>query len=216
MASVCTGAFFLAEAGLLSRRRATSHPLFAEVFRRSYPDVQLVPEERMVDGGSVLTAGSTTSFLELAIYLIDRFASHELAVLTAKTLSMDLSHRSQLPYFLFVAAKDHGDDEVSSLQSWLEKHHTRPVAMSQLARRGAMSQRSLNRRFLSATGMAPVNYLHRLRIESAKHLLETSQLSIDQITSKVGYENARSFSRLFKSRVGLAPRQYRARFSSAP
>jgi transcriptional regulator GlxA family with amidase domain len=214
VASVCAGAFFLAEAGLLSGRRATTNPAFASLFRQSYADVELVPEERLVDTGQVLCAGSTTAFLDLGVYLIDRFVGHEVAVLTAKTLCVDKNHRSQLPYFLYVAPKDHGDSAVLAQQAWLEEHYVKPLDTDALAQRGAMSQRSLNRRFRTATGMTPGEYLHRIRVEAAKRLLETSDLSVDQVTSQVGYQDARSFSRLFRSFSGLAPTEYRTRFGS--
>jgi transcriptional regulator GlxA family with amidase domain len=211
-ASVCGGAFFLAGAGLLAGRRATTNPLFAAAFQRAHPDTTLVLERRLVDEGNVLTAGSTTAFLDLAVYLVERFAGHTLAVLTAKALNIDKNHRSQLPYFLPFADKGHGDAAVSGVQSWLEDHFAESVSIERMARRAALSQRSLNRRFLSATGRTPLEYLHRLRIEAAKRHLETSKLNVQEITSRVGYEDARSFSRLFRSLTGQSPAQYRLRF----
>jgi transcriptional regulator GlxA family with amidase domain len=212
VASVCAGAFFLARAGLLAGRRATTNPMFADLFRRAHPDTQLEPERRLVDEGRVLSAGSTTAFLDLAVYLVDRFAGHDVAVATAKMLSVDKNARSQLPYFLHFARRDHGDAAVLALQSWLEDHFTETPSGEDLARRGGMSQRSLNRRFLTATGMTPTTYLHHVRIEAAKRLLETTALTVDEITARVGYEDARSFSRLFQRLAGLPPRDYRARF----
>ena len=212
IASVCAGAFFLAEAGLLAGRRATTNPMFADAFRRRFGDVELACNERLVDEGRVLCAGSTTAFLDLAVYLIDRFVGHAIAVATAKSLCIDMVHRSQQPFFLYVAPKDHGDAGVLELQTWLEGHYSGPIEAAQLARQGAMSQRTLNRRFRSATGLSPIEYLHRLRIEGAKRLLETSALSVDEITARVGYADARSFSRLFRTSAGLTPREYRTRF----
>jgi transcriptional regulator GlxA family with amidase domain len=213
-ASVCTGAFFLAAAGLLAGRRATTNPLFAPAFRRAHPDTTLMLERRLVDEGRVLTAGSTTAFLDLAVYLIERFAGHDVAVLTAKALNIDKNHRSQLPHFLPFADKSHGDAAVLGLQAWLEEHLIEPVQIEHLARRGGMSQRSLNRRFRSATGHTPLEYLHRLRVEVAKHHLETTDLNVQDITLRVGYHDARSFSRLFRERTGLSPREYRVRFAA--
>ena len=139
VASVCTGAFFLAEAGMLASCRATTNPLLADTFRQTYSNVTLVPEERLVDEGRVLCAGSTTAFLDLAIYLVDRIAGHEIAVLTAKSLCVDMSHRSQIPYFVYVAPKNHGDGAVLSLQQWMELQHGEAITSDHLARRGAMS-----------------------------------------------------------------------------
>jgi transcriptional regulator GlxA family with amidase domain len=211
-ASVCAGAFFLARAGLLAGRRATTNPLFAPAFQRAHPDTTLLLERRVVDDGRVLTAGSTTAFLDLAIHLIDRYAGPETAVSTAKALSIDKNSRSQLPYFLPFADKSHEDTIVSALQVWLEDHLTEPLSADAMARRAAMSQRSLNRRFRSATGLAPLAYLHRLRVEAAKRHLETSDLNVQEITARVGYQDARSFSRLFRANTGVSPREYRTRF----
>ena len=216
VASVCAGAFFLAEAGLLSGRRATTNPLFAPAFHRAYPDTTLLLERRLVDDGRVLSAGSTTAFLDLAIYVVDRFAGHEIALATAKALSVDKNHGSQLPYFLHFAERGHGDAAVLGLQSWMEEHFAEPISAEQLARRAAMSQRSLSRRFVTATGLTPTDYLHRLRIEAAKRLLETSSLNVQEITARVGYQDSRSFSRLFRAGAGLSPRDYRDRFGYAP
>lgn len=162
----------------------------------------------------MLCAGSTTAFLDLAIYLVDRFVGHEVAVLTAKTLNVDLERRSQLPQYLYVAPKDHGDRAVLDLQSWMEQHASDPISMTELAARGAMSLRSLNRRFRAATGLTPIEYLHRVRIETAKRLLEASDASVEQITARVGYSDARSFGRLFRTLAGVSPREYRARFGA--
>lgn len=211
-ASVCAGAFFLGEAGLLAERRATTNPAFGPALHRAYPSIQLQLERRVVDEGRVLTAGSTTAFLDLAIHLIERFAGHEIAVTTAKALSIDKNHRSQLPYFLPFADRAHADEIVVGIQAWLEENFAREIDIEQLARRAAVSQRSLNRRFRSATGLAPLAYLHRLRIEAARRRLETSRLNVQEITMRVGYQDARSFSRLFRSHTGLTPGEYRARF----
>jgi transcriptional regulator GlxA family with amidase domain len=213
-ASVCAGAFFLAKAGLLSGRRATTNPLFAAAFQRAHPDTTLLVDRRLVDEGRIVTAGSTTAFLDLAVYLVDRFAGHAVATMTAKALSIDKNHRSQLPYFLPFADKGHGDAAVLGLQTWMEEHFAEAISGQQMARRSGLSQRSLNRRFLSATGSKPVEYLHRLRVEAAKKLLETSDLNVQEITSRVGYQDARSFSRLFRGSTGQSPSEYRARFGS--
>lgn len=215
VASVCAGAFFLAAAGLLAGRRATTNPLFAAAFQRQYPDTTLLLDRRIVDEGRVLSAGSTSAFLDLAVYLVDRFAGHAIAMATAKSLSIDKNHRSQLPYFLWFAARDHGDPAVLALQTWMEEHFASPITAAQLARKSAMSQRSLNRRFLSATTLTPTEYLHRLRVEAAKRFLETSDLNIDEITERVGYADSRSFSRLFRTGAGVSPREYRTRFGAA-
>ena len=214
IASVCAGAFFLARAGLLDGRTATMNPIFAPALLRAHPSTRLQLERRVVCDGRVLTAGSTSAFVDLALHLIDRFAGHAVAVMTAKLLSVDKNQRSQLPYFLPFADKTHGDQVVIELQTWLEENFSAQLSIEQLARRAAVSVRSLNRRFVTATGVSPIAYVNRLRVEAAKRRLETSSLNVQEITQQVGYRDARSFSRLFREGTGLSPSEYRMRFGS--
>jgi len=212
LASSCTGAFLLAEAGVLDGRRVTTNPAFSELFRQRYPAITLALDERLIDDNRVICAGATTAYLNLAIHVIDRLAGHDLAVSTAKALSIDRNPESQRPYFLFIAPKDHGDDKVLQLQGWIENHHREPIGMEDMVGAAAMSVRNLNRRFLSATGMSPQQYLRRVRIETAKRLLESQNTSIDRVAGQVGYADARAFIRAFGALAGLSPGEYRRRF----
>jgi transcriptional regulator GlxA family with amidase domain len=212
LASTCTGAFFLAEAGLLDGRRVTTNPAFSALFQQRYPHVSLALDERIIDDSRVICAGATTAYLNLAIHVIDRLAGHDLAVATAKALSMDRQPASQRPYFLFIAPKDHGDDKVLQLQLWIESHHARPVGMDDLVDVAGMSVRNLNRRFLAATGLSPRQYLRRVRIETAKRLLEAPNAPIERIAEQVGYRDGRAFIRAFGVVAGLSPGQYRQKF----
>ncbi len=172
LASTCTGAFLLAEAGLLDGRRVTTNPAFSALFQQRYPRVHLALDERIVDDNRIICAGSTTAYLNLAVHVIDRLAGHDLAVATAKALSIDRNPKSQRPYFLFIAPKDHGDDKVLQLQSWIEQHYGEPIEIDDMVGAAGMSVRNLNRRFLSATKLSPRQYLRLVRIETAKRLLE--------------------------------------------
>ena len=162
LASTCTGAFLLAEAGILNGRRVTTNPAFSALFEQRYPAVRLALEERIIDDNMVICAGATTAYLNLAIHVIDRLAGHDLAVSTAKALSIDRHGESQRPYFLFIAPKDHGDEKV--LQGWIETHHREPIGIDDMMDAAGMSVRNLSRRFLSATKMSPREYLRRVRI----------------------------------------------------
>jgi transcriptional regulator GlxA family with amidase domain len=212
LASSCTGAFLLAEAGLLDGRRVTTNPAFSALFERRYPAVRLALEQRLIDDNMVICAGATTAYLNLAIHVIDRLAGHDLAVATAKALSIDRNPETQLPYFLFIAPKDHGDDRVLHVQSWIEAHHGEPIGIDDMVHAAGMSVRNLNRRFVSATGMSPGDYLRRVRIEAAKRLLEAPNMPIDRVAGEVGYGDTRAFIRAFRAVAGLSPGQYRERF----
>jgi transcriptional regulator GlxA family with amidase domain len=212
LASTCTGAFFLAEAGVLDGRRVTTNPAFSPLFQARYPNVRLALDQRLIDDNMVICAGATTAYLNLAIHVIDRLAGHDLAVSTAKALSIDRNPESQRPYFLFIAPKDHGDDKVLQVQTWIETHHHEPIGTEDMMSAAGMSVRNLNRRFVSATGMSPRQYLRRVRIETAKRLLEAENTPIDRVAGKVGYGDTRAFIRAFGVLAGLSPGQYRQKF----
>jgi transcriptional regulator GlxA family with amidase domain len=134
---------------------------------------------------------------------------------TAKALSIDRHPESQRPYFLFIAPKDHGDDRVLQLQTWIESHHGRDIDIDDMTDVAGMSVRNLNRRFLSATGFSPHQYLRRVRIEAAKRLLEAPNASIDRIAEAVGYRDTRAFIRAFGVVAGISPGQYRQKFKAS-
>jgi transcriptional regulator GlxA family with amidase domain len=211
-ASSCTGAFLLAEAGILAGRRVTTNPAFSTLFTQRYPALRLELDERIVDDGMVICAGATTSYLYLAIHVIDRLAGHDLAVATAKALSIDRHPDSQRPYFLFIAPRDHGDDKVLMLQTWIEAHHDKSIGLDDMVAAAGMSVRNLNRRFVAATGLSPRQYLRRVRIEAAKRLLERRGATLDRVAGAVGYGDTRAFVRAFCEVAGLSPGQYRQRF----
>ena len=212
LASTCTGAFLLAEAGILDGRRVTTNPAFSVQFQQRYPKVALALDERIIGDNRVICAGATTAYLNVAVHVIDRLAGHDLAVATAKALSIDRNAESQRPYFLFIAPKDHGDDKVLQLQTWIETHYSENIGIGDMVDVAGMSVRNLNRRFLSATGFSPAQYLRRVRIEAAKRLLEAPNASVERISDAVGYRDSRAFIRAFGVVAGVSPGQYRQKF----
>jgi len=210
--SLCTGAFLLAECGLLDGRAATTHWFFADLFRATYPKVDLHPERLIVDEGSVITSGAATSFLDLALYLVELYSGHDAAVLTAKVLLIEMGRYTQLPFTIFSAQKMHGDEPILRAQQFIETHGHRPLTVESLARRAGMSVRTFDRRFFAAVGETPSSYLQKLRIEKAKRLLENGQDTIEDIANRIGYEDPRSFRRLFKVLTDLSPQAYRRKY----
>jgi transcriptional regulator GlxA family with amidase domain len=216
IASMCTGAFVTAQAGLLDGRSATTHWIFSEQFARSFPKVKLQPERTVTDDGQVMCAGGSTSGSDLLLHLIRKFASPQLAAECAKRLLVDICERSQTPYSNTTFKKNHTDADILKIQIWLESRIAKPIFMEQVADEFGLSMRNFIRRFKQATEQTPIQYLQNLRLEKAKFLLESSQQAFEQITLQVGYEDGNSFRRLFKERVGLAPSAYRKRFRNAP
>ena len=211
LASVCTGAFLLAETGLLRGKRATTHWGFADQFRKRYPDVDLRIESLITDEGNLLCAGGAFSYLDLSLYLVERYCGFEVASQCSKSLLLDLGRRSQIPYAIFEYQKHHQDDQILRAQNLIEKNYAGTVSMDGLAGEIGMSLRNFKRRFRKATGDSPLAYVQRYRIETAKRLLEHTGRSITEIGFQIGYEDLAFFRRIFKRQVGLTPYEYRQR-----
>ena len=214
IASMCTGSFLMAEAGLLEGRYATTHWAFADQFRRRYPNVKLKTERTVTDDGLVMCSGGSTSGSDLLLHLIRKLASPQLASECAKNLLVDISYRSQTPYSATTFKKAHQDAEILDIQIWMEKNISKAINMEDVVAHFGLSMRNFIRRFKDATNQTPIQYLQNLRIERAKHLLESSKEPFDRITQHVGYEDGNSFRRMFKDKVGLTPGAYRKRFET--
>jgi transcriptional regulator GlxA family with amidase domain len=216
VATSCTGAFLAADAGVLDGKEATTHWIAADAFRRRFPRVLLKPERMLVDAGDVISSGGATTFLTLVIYLTERYGSHDRAVLAAKVMLVDGERRNQLPYVAFGPSRDHGDQLVHQVQSFMEAHLAAGVSVDVLAAYASVSIRTLNRRFRMATGETPRGYLQRIRIEAAKQLLETTADPVDHLRARVGYGDPTAFRRAFTRATGLGPRQYRQKYGPRP
>lgn len=213
VASICTGAFLLAETGLLDGKSATLHWGFAEMFRRRYPRVKLKLEEMFLDQGRLYCSAGVNAGMDLSLYLVEKFCGQQAAVQSAKTMILDLGREKQAPYSTFLFSKDHGDSDVAEAQKWMEQHHAESMDYDLLAQQHGMSRRSLERRFKQATGVTPLGYLQQVRVEAAKRLLEEGHHPFDEITDMVGYEDVSFFRKVFVRLTGLRPREYQSRFS---
>ena len=215
VASTCTGAFVLAEAGILDGRSATTHWKFASAFRRRYPRVRLNENRVLVEEAGVITTGATTAWQSLVLRTIEIFGSVDLAAECAKVLLIDAGRAEQTPYMDALSVREHGDEAIGGVQAWLEAELGSHISVENMAEKAGLGLRTFIRRFKKATSESPLVYLQTLRIQTARHLLETTRQSVDEITWAVGYEDTSSFRRLFKRTTGLTPREYRDRFSSA-
>jgi len=214
IASACSGAFLLAETGILQGRSATTHWQLAERFRQRYPDIDLQIDRLLIDGEDYLCAGGTSAHLDLALYLLEKLGSTKLATACARIMLIDRSRRQQAPFVRFRGRKNHGDEPILKIQQWLDENYREKIAVRQMAERSGLNERTFLRRFRKATGEAPLEYLQRMRIETAKQLLCGKDQNLEMITRHVGYEDVSSFRRLFKEIVGLSPAVYRQRFGS--
>lgn len=213
--SACSGSVMLAATGLLHGREATSHWGYADLFRTRYPDVRFRPEPNLAfadPAGRIVTAGGTTSWHDLAIHIISRHCSPGEALRIAKVYLLKWHGEGQLPYASLVRRQPHADAVVRSAEEWLGKHFRQPHAVASVVGASGIPERTLKRRFKTATGTTLIGYVQNLRIEEAKRLLETEGLSFEEIAGEVGYDNPAFFRRVFKARTGLTPGQYRRMF----
>lgn len=215
VASACTGAFVLGEAGLLDGRAATTHWAFQELLRRRYPRVSLRRDAIVVDEGRVCTAGGATSFLNLALYLVERWLGPEVARVSSKMFLIDLNKSPQTAYAILASQKNHTDAEVLRAQRIIESDLTRPLSVGELSKRMAMSRRTFGRRFTAATGSSPRDYLQRVKVEAAKRALERGNESIGAIAAAIGHTDPVGFRKLFVRLTGLTPADYRRRYGVA-
>ena len=213
IATSCTGAFLAAEAGLFDGRKATTHWVAARLFASRYPNVELVSDHVVVDEGDVISSGGATTFLNLVVYLAERYGGHERALAAGKVMLIDSGRDTQLPFMSFAPLREHGDRVVHEIQTQMELRYPEQLTIENLAARAGLSQRTLLRRFKAATGQTTLLYLQALRIEAAKRQLERTLDSVDEIRLSVGYGDPASFRRTFKRHAGVSPTEYRRRYA---
>ncbi|MBN3788461.1 helix-turn-helix domain-containing protein [Burkholderia sp. Ac-20353] len=213
LASYCTGSYLLAEAGLLDDRIATTHWSRAPDFRRRYPLVELRAHQVLTEQSGILCGGAVTSYLDMAVRVVERLTDAPLAALVAKTLLIDAGRASQASYASLVDDHGHTDPLVARAQRRMEATLRQRFRLADLAAHLAVSERTLNRRFRQAVGDAPLGYLQRLRVEVAKRLLESGVHRVEAVCEQVGYDDLGTFRQLFKRMTGLSPREYQQRFA---
>jgi transcriptional regulator GlxA family with amidase domain len=213
IASICTGAFVLAATGLLNGKEATTHWQCASLFRQRYPEVLLRSEAMITQQGRLYCSAGASAYQDMSVYLIREFFDEVIAQECAKTILIDSDRNSQSQYSSFLPFRNHNDEIIHQLQDWLEDHCTHDFSIVDLARRVHLSERQLKRRFKQATAESPLAYIQALRIEAAKHGLETTKKTIDTLSRESGYEDVRFFRQLFKRFTGLAPSDYRRKFA---
>ena len=212
IAGVCSGVAFLAEAGLLDGRRATTHWGVAEAFRETYPQVDWRPDLLITEDGGIFCGGGVNAALDLSLYLVDRLCGHETAVECAKALVVDMPRVHQSGYALLPLSPPHGDAKVLEAEDYLQAHFRENPSVEEVARHLGMSPRNLIRRFKAATGRLPGAYLQRVRVAAARQMLEDGRTPVLRVGTSVGYEDPAYFRRVFKRHMGLTPSGYRDRF----
>ncbi|MCA1440616.1 helix-turn-helix domain-containing protein [Ensifer sp. IC4062] len=215
LCSACSGIFLLAETGLFDGVDATVHFGYAQAFHSVFPKVTLHPERVLVVSGEreeLITSGASMTWHDLVLYLIARHAGATAAQAVARYFALQWHQDGLAPYIVFEGRNDHGDVAIQAAQEWIATHFSVANPLEEMVRRAGLTERTFKRRFTGATGLSPIAYVQRLRIEDAKRRLERTESPVDEISWRVGYEDPAFFRRLFKRVTGLTPGSYRRRF----
>ncbi|MFC3150355.1 GlxA family transcriptional regulator [Litoribrevibacter euphylliae] len=213
LCSACAGAFLLGAAGQLNHKRVTTHWKLAEQLQSSFPDAHLQAESILINEGNLITAGGIMSWVDLGLELVAHFMSPQVMRNLGKYLIVDTGKREQRYYQSFTPRMDHGYEAILKTQHYLHKHYGDAIKIEELASQSFMTKRTFLRKFTEATGLKPLQYLQRVRIQSACNLLESTQQTAEQIAFKVGYEDVNSFRKVFTKIMGLTPTEFKDRFS---
>ncbi len=218
IASLCSGSMLLAASGLLDGEEATSHWGYCDAIKRHHPEVRIRKERVLVPAGEghrLITTGGFSSWHDLLLYLVGRFAGTEEARRLAKCFLLDWHLEGQLPFAALTVGRKHDDPLVAVAQMWAADNYAGPNPVAVMAGEAGLTERSFLRRFKKATGQSPIEYIQTLRIEEAKQLLETSDSGLDEIGAQVGYSEPSAFRHLFRKLVGETPSAYRRRYARA-
>ncbi|MCC7030208.1 MAG: helix-turn-helix domain-containing protein [Chitinophagaceae bacterium] len=212
IASICTGAFLLASAGLLDGKSCSTHWSVTDIFRQMFPKVILQADKLMTDEAGLYTNGGAYSFLNLMIYLIEKYYDRDTAIYCSKVFQIEIDRNTQSQFSIFTGQKLHNDEQVLQAQEYLEQHLNEKMSVEELSLKFNIGRRNFDRRFIKATGNTPVEYVQRLKTESAKKSFETNRKTIREVMFEVGYSDMKAFRSVFRKYTGLSPIQYKARY----
>lgn len=213
VASICTGAFLLASSGLLDGKTCSTHWAAAESFRTMFPDVNLQTDLLITDENGIYTNGGAYSFLNLIVYLVEKYFDRQTAIYCSKVFQIEMDRNSQSAFAIFTGQKRHGDEVVKQAQAYIETNLDEKISVEHLSSKFAVGRRNFDRRFIKATGNTPVEYAQRVKIESAKKALETSRKTINEVMYEVGYSDVKAFREVFRKITGMSPLEYKGRYN---
>ncbi|MDG3583892.1 GlxA family transcriptional regulator [Galbibacter pacificus] len=213
IASICTGAFLLAAAGLLNNRTCSTHWAASENFRKRFPNVNLQTDKLITDENGIYTNGGAYSFLNLMVYLVEKYYDRQTAVYCSKVFQIEMDRQSQSSFIIFKGQKMHGDEMVKEAQAYIESASHQKISIMELSSKFPVSRRQFDRRFIKATGNTPMEYIQRVKVEVAKKSLETTRKTINEVMYEVGYSDEKAFREVFRKITGLSPWEYKERYN---
>lgn len=213
IASICTGAFLLASSGLLDGKTCSTHWSASDNFREMFPKVNLQTDRLITDENGIYTNGGAYSFLNLMIYLVEKYYDRQTAIFCAKVFQIEIDRQSQSAFTIFTGQKRHDDEVIQKAQEFIENNLQEKISVEDLSARLSVGRRNFDRRFIKATGNTPIEYLQRVKIESAKKAFETSRKTINEVMYDVGYSDVKAFREVFRRITGMSPLEYRSKYN---
>ena len=213
IASICTGAFILASSGLLDGKSCSTHWAAADNFRNMFPKVNLQTDRLITDENGIYTNGGAYSFLNLMIYLVEKYYDRQTAIFCSKVFQIEMDRQSQSAFIIFTGQKSHGDEMVKKAQAYIESNLDEKISVEHLSSKFSVGRRNFDRRFIKATGNTPVEYSQRVKIESAKKTFETSRKTINEVMYEVGYSDVKAFREVFRKITGMSPIEYKGKYN---
>ncbi|MEJ7693448.1 helix-turn-helix domain-containing protein [Daejeonella sp.] len=215
IATFCTGAFLLGATGMLNGRQATTHIDACEAFSLNFPDVRLLRDKIVTGDNGLFTSGGATSSFHLLLHLIQGYCGKDIAVKTAKLFAIDMDRANQSYFGTFLPVQNHNDELVAMAQQKIEAAYHNAGTIEEMIKDVPASRRNIARRFKLVTGITPIEYLQKTRIEAAKKLLEQTNQQMLEIMLNSGYNDPKAFRKIFRKTVGMTPTGYRAKFQAA-
>jgi transcriptional regulator GlxA family with amidase domain len=212
LACVCTGAFLLGATGLLNGRPATTHVDACKQFASAFPTVKLQADKVVTGDGGLYTSGGSTSSFHLMLHLLQKYCGKDVAVRTAKLFSIDMDREHQTYFSTFSPLQQHNDDLVTMAQRSIEADYHQAGTIEELIKEIPGSRRNIARRFKQVTGITPIEYLQKTRIEAAKKLLVETNQQMTEVMMNSGYSDPKAFRKIFRKTVGMTPTGYREKF----
>lgn len=213
LASLCIGAFLLAETGLLKGKKCSTHWAHISEFRERYPDVEVEDGAVITEHDNIFSSGGASSLWNLVLYLIEKYSDREIAIMISKYFALDIGRDSQTQFAIFRGQRNHPDKEIQKVQDYIEKRYEEKITIDHLADLISAGRRTFERRFKQATNNTPIEYIQRVRIEAAKKFFEASRKNIAEVMYDVGYTDTKAFRDIFRKITGLTPIEYRNRFA---
>jgi transcriptional regulator GlxA family with amidase domain len=213
VASVCTGAFLLAAAGLLNGRRAATHWMHCAELARRYPAIRVEPDPIFVRDGAIWTSAGVTAAIDLALALVEEDVGRPVALAVARHLVMFLKRPGGQAQFSAALSLQGAEDRFGTLHNWMAGRLSDDLSLPALARKAGMSERSFSRHYAEATGTTPARAVERLRVEAARRLLSDTRLPVKRIAARCGFGSEETLRRSFVRLLASTPQDYRARFS---